>query len=101
MIPARLLGPAEAELRTAARWYEDQRPGLGVEFAGAVDAVLARIGETPEQFPVWISNRRFHRAVLARFPYALFFYVLAEEPVVVAIAHTRRRPGYRLSRVMG
>ena len=80
------------------RWYEDQRPGLGAEFLGVVHGVLGRVGSTPEQFPVWLSNRRFRRALVARFPYALFFHIVGDEAVVVAVAHTSRRPGYWLVR---
>jgi hypothetical protein len=29
-----------------------------------------------------------------RFPYAVFFYMLRGEPIVVAVAHGRRRQGY-------
>lgn len=80
------------------RWYEERRPGLGSEFVGAVDDLLARIGDRPHQFPVWLSNARFRRALVNRFPFSLFFHVVDEVPVVVAVAHTSRRPGYWLVR---
>lgn len=98
MSPPRLLAPAEEELRTAMRWYEEQRPGLGAEFLGAVHAGLTRMAGSPEQFPIWMNNRRFRRALVDRFPYALFFHLVEEVPVVVAVAHTSRRPGYWLAR---
>ena len=80
------------------RWYEEQRPGLGAEFLGAVHALLVRVGTTPDQFPVWQSNRRFRRGIVSRFPYALFFHIVGDEAVVVAVAHTSRRPGYWILR---
>lgn len=80
------------------RWYEDQRPGLGVEFLGAVGAALVRVGATPEEFATWSNNRRFRRALVSRFPYALFFQIVDDEAVVVAVAHTSRRPGYWIDR---
>jgi hypothetical protein len=80
------------------RWYESKRPGLGAEFLGAVHGVLVRVGTAPDQFPVWPDNPRFRRALAARFPYAVFFHIAGDEPIVVAVAHTSRRPGYWLDR---
>lgn len=42
---------AEADLEHAARWYEDERPGLAERFLSDVDRTFARIGERPFQFP--------------------------------------------------
>jgi hypothetical protein len=80
------------------RWYESKRPGLGAEFLGAVHAVLGRIAASPGQFPAWGDNPRFRRAVATRFPYVLFFHIIGDEAVVVAVAHSSRRPGYWLDR---
>ena len=38
---------AEADLAEARGWYEQQRSGLGDEFIGEVDAVVARVLEAP------------------------------------------------------
>ena len=98
MSTPRLLAPAESELRTAMRWYESKRPGLGAEFLGVVHEVMVRVAEAPGQFPVWADNPRFRKAVASRFPYVLFFHIVGDEPVVVAVAHSSRRPGYWLDR---
>jgi plasmid stabilization system protein ParE len=79
-------------------WYEGQRAGLGSEFLGAIHAVLRRVGAAPEQFAPWSDSPRFRRALAGRFPYAIFFHIVGDEPVVVAVAHTSRRPGYWLDR---
>ena len=42
---------AENEVRSAARWYEKQRAGLGLEFLATVDAGMARIESDPRWFP--------------------------------------------------
>ena len=44
---------AKAEFRSAARWYEERRPGLGGEFVAEVSATLDRIGDAPESYPAW------------------------------------------------
>jgi len=61
---------ADRELLSARRWYEEQRPGLGVEFARAIDEVVERISFRPLAFPSVHGETR--RAVLRRFPYAVY-----------------------------
>jgi len=80
---------AEAEALEARRWYEDRRPGLGDEFGAAVDATVTRVVEQPLAFPRVRGETR--RAVLVRFPYALYFRV-TEENIVVLAVHGRQNP---------
>src|SRR6476646_7573505 len=42
-----------AEGRSAALWYDEQRPGLGDEFIAEVAVALKRVGDAPESHPVW------------------------------------------------
>lgn len=81
---------AEAELLEARAWYEKQRPGLGQAFAAAVDRALAGIVQNPLAYP------RVHgetgRALVQRFPYAIYFRVVSDELVVLAVMHGRRLP---------
>lgn len=42
---------AEADLEEAARWYDDERPGLAARFLSDVQRAFARIRERPTQFP--------------------------------------------------
>jgi hypothetical protein len=43
---------AKADTRRAAKWYETQREGLGVDFVSEVDNAIRRIEVNPEQFQV-------------------------------------------------
>jgi plasmid stabilization system protein ParE len=95
--PRLVLRPqAETELLDARDWYEAQRPGLGEAFATEIDQALARIVEAPLAFP------RVHgetgRALLRRFPYAIYFHAMPDEVVVLAVIHGRRHPGRWQSR---
>lgn len=47
----RLRSVAEAEIRDAYQWYEEQAHGLGEEFLRAADAALSAIHRHPEAFP--------------------------------------------------
>lgn len=56
---------AEADLREAYAWYEEQRPGLGDEFLRAVDDCLAAIRRYPMMHP--LVHREARRALARRF----------------------------------
>lgn len=81
---------AAADIERSYRWYEDQRVGLGDEFleevSVTVDAVLAR----PRAYPV--LHRDTRRALVRRFPFALFYRTIDETIVVVACFHVQRKP---------
>lgn len=89
---------AERELAEAIDWYEAARAGLGARMHAAVDDVMSRIASTPELYTAWREDPRYRRAVLQAFPYAIFYRVFDSRVVVMAVAHTSRRPGYWLSR---
>lgn len=93
------LAPAREELSVAADWYDEQRPGLGVEFVVEIGEAVAQIRDNPEGWPRWREDRPYRKRFLTRFPYVLFYVVAAEGHVeVVAVAHARRKPGYWLER---
>jgi toxin ParE1/3/4 len=81
---------AAADIKTARRWYEHERRGAGDEFIQELDRVFARIQLFPLQFPE--VRRDARRALLRRFPYAVFFVSRTAEVVVVAVLHQRREP---------
>jgi plasmid stabilization system protein ParE len=81
---------AEADILEAALWYEQRSPGLGAEFLRAVDVTLAEVARLPERFPA--VHREARRALLRRFPYAVFFVTSSELVSVVACMHARRDP---------
>jgi plasmid stabilization system protein ParE len=85
-----LRAEAEEDLEEARDWYEDQRPGLGVEFLAEVDAAIYRLADAPQRFPEVHGSLR--RGLLRRFPYAIYFLAEADRIVIVAILHQRRNP---------
>jgi plasmid stabilization system protein ParE len=81
---------ARLELDEAVGWYERRKSGLGIELKEAVDLMLARIAETPGRFrPV---RGEVRRALLRRFPYAIYFLPEPHAIVVLAVFHTKRDP---------
>ena len=64
--------------------------GTAREFVDAVDGVIARITEFPENHP--IVHARLRLARLRRFPYLILFAVETNAIVVYRCVHTRRDP---------
>ena len=95
----RVLLDAEAELQSAAVWYEEKRRGLGIEFVAVVDRAFQSVLENPEACPVWRADRPYRKGFLRHFPYVVFFSIEAETVEIVAVAHAKRNPGYWLDRL--
>lgn len=94
----RNLKEAREEFSAGVRWYEEQRPGLGAEFFDAVVQATSLIQAQPEVGSL-SRDRRTRRVVMHRFPYQIVYRLTEDEIVIVAIAHSRRRPGYWKKRV--
>ena len=95
----RVLPDAEAELQSAATWYEEKRRGLGIEFVAVLDRAFQSVLENPGACPVWRPDRSYRRLLLKRFPYVVFFRIDAATVEIVAVAHAKRNPGYWLDRL--
>lgn len=80
----------ERDLDEAARWYEEQRPGLRGVFLKAVEDTLSRIEANPHLYPVVHLNVR--RAALRRFPYGVYYRLIKDEIQVLAVVHDARNP---------
>ncbi len=95
--PIRLLPEAKTEFDAGADWYEQQRPGLGVDFVARVREVLNRIAANPQLHATVYGDVR--KAVVAQFPYVVLYPEDAGEVVVIAVFHTARDPAIWQSRV--
>lgn len=81
---------AERDLEDAEDWYESRRQGLGGEFREAAGAAFARLAHSPLAFP--IAYRGLRRAIVARFPYLIYFVALPDRVLIVACLHMARNP---------
>ncbi len=98
--PLLLHHSASAEYVAAAAWYEERRAGLGADFVGAVDAAMERV--VPLEQHATAATRRGVRVVRIKvrgFPYRLVVVELPDVILVVAVAHTSRRPNYWADRL--
>jgi plasmid stabilization system protein ParE len=83
---------AEAEMRAAARWYEERRPRLGEAFLRSVERAVAAVQDNPSIGAAIGSGLRWF--LLRRFRYAVIYTVANDSLVILAVAHLRRLPGY-------
>ena len=86
----RLREEAEHDLEEAASWYESQLSGLGHHFLDNVELALTAIKQNPFSYPV--VHRGTHRALISRFPFAVFYVVRESEIAVIAVMHGSRNP---------
>jgi plasmid stabilization system protein ParE len=89
-LPIVLRPEAQFDLLAARDWYDKQRAGLGEEFADAVDQILIRIQTMPELYAVVLHEVR--RGKLRRFPYVVYYRILAEQVEVIGVLHGGRDP---------
>jgi len=84
---------ADKDYDEALKHYSERSPDTAQRFKEAVDAAVHRISQAPDSLPPMSGPYRWVR--VQRFRYILVFRPRGpNEIVVVAVAHTSRRPGY-------
>lgn len=81
---------AESDVVEAYGWYETRRRGLGEEFVNCVEACLESVGRRPALHPIVFAEYR--RAIVRRFPYAVFYESTRDKVIVYGVLHTARDP---------
>ncbi len=102
MKPDRFDEAALAEYAAAVRWYFERDPAVAHRFREHVFGTIAAICESPALSPPvrGVAKRlSVRRRVIARFPYSIVYVELETEVLILAVAHSRRRPAYWHKRV--
>jgi plasmid stabilization system protein ParE len=84
------------EIDDAHDWYEQRQPGLGGDFLNELERVLAEITANPARYG--FADGDIREGLLTRFPYAVYYRVLADRVRVLAVYHTARDPSRWQSR---
>ncbi len=94
--PIRIEPEAAAELDEAGGWYDDKRPGLGMQFLEAIDVVLTTSRDGPVlplqsqvlPRPAGPAGSRW------ALPLSCVYLETTTAIRILAVAHDRREPGY-------
>lgn len=95
--PIRLHPEAVVEARSARLWYSNRNVKASYAFMLELGHALKQIAEAPNRWPAFEHGTR--RYLLKRFPYALVYRASQEAVEVLAVAHSKKRPGYWKDRV--
>jgi hypothetical protein len=68
-----------------------------VEFRATVSDVIRQIVRTPRRWPKYLHGTR--RLVLRRFPFSIIYLDDPDVLSIVAVAHSKRKPGYWKTRL--
>ena len=83
---------AREEFLSAVQYYEDCCVGLGLRFRCIVENAIRKTIEEP--FRYRILHAPFRRHLLLKFPYAIIYSIEPDHIRIIAVAHTKRKPGY-------
>jgi len=92
MIAVELHPAAQAELEASITFYESRVEGLGQRFLKEVEETAGRIASSPDAGSP--SGGGLRKRLVPGFPFSMFYTVLDDYVLILAIAHQHRRPGY-------
>lgn len=87
-----ILRSARKDVSEAARWYNDQQPGLGKRFTHYFRKKIELICENPHIYQIRRASMR--AAVMPVFPFLIFFNINEERRIVsvVGVFHSSLNP---------
>ena len=88
---------AAREAVAALEWYLERSEVAAARFLLELDRAIQWVASSPSRWPEYASGTR--RFLLHRFPLSVIYRELPSRIQVLAVAHTRRRPGYWKNRV--
>jgi toxin ParE1/3/4 len=88
---------AWAEVEAADDWYRERSSEAGVAFLVEVIEAFDTIARAPETWPDYLYGTR--RYLLRHFPFAVVYLADPDVVTIVAVAHSKRKPGYWKKRV--
>jgi len=89
---------ARREYIASYAWYYERGSHIAEAFEHEVERALEVILDAPERWPFYAGSWR--RILLRRFPFGIVYGIWDGSIVVLAVMHTRRRPGYWKQRTL-
>ena len=87
------------EIRESIHWYRDRNEAAADELRSLVESAESLIQRSPESCAQYVHDTRGYR--FQKFPFVLANITREDRVFFVALAHTRRRPGYWRDRLPG
>ncbi|SBS29135.1 hypothetical protein MAQ5080_01303 [Marinomonas aquimarina] len=81
---------AEQDIRDSLDYYKRITPKLGHDFISRMDVTIAQVALNP--FLYQLVHRDIRRALLKQFPIGLYYKVLGDKVVTLAVMDSRRSP---------
>ena len=88
---------ARQDLRDAIGWYRRRSSSVSAEFRVTVSDAIRHIVKAPQRWPEYLHGTR--RLVMHRFPFSIVYLDDGDEVSIVAVAHSKRKPGYWKARL--
>lgn len=83
---------ARSEFLIAVQYYEECQKGLGRRFRLGVESALDQIAKAPFRYRT--IRAPFKRYLMHKFPYAVIYSIEPDHIRIIAVAHTKRKPGF-------
>ena len=85
------------DLDQASSYYEEKRPGLGMQFLERFDEAIAKVVDRPES---WLEyHLRTRLCMLKQFHYGIVYRLTDETIHVFGVVSLIRKPGYWANRL--
>ena len=86
------------DIQQAKIWYKEQKEGLEMEFAFAIETAIQKVLRMPTSYP--IRHNKVRIAHPKTFPYNIHFYIDDDNKTTVftAIIHNKRQAKFALNR---
>ena len=80
------------DIRQAARWYETELTGLGIDFTEVVYAAVDSLADNALLYHIRARCRRreVRWLLTTRFPYRVIYYIEGDSVHIFAVLHAKR-----------
>jgi len=93
MVEVLISESAEKDYTNSLRWYAERSTRAANAFEGEFARAIDTIAANPDALPKCDDWHRFYR--LKRYPFQIIYRRVSDENLlIVAVAHTSRRPSY-------
>jgi toxin ParE1/3/4 len=91
---------SQDDLKEGFFWYEEHRIGLGFDFMLTIEATLHSIERNPLGRPLIQSKvPNIRRAISPKFGFLIFYTVVQQSAIILAIVSSKRDPAIWKSRI--